>query len=380
MTVSVSKSAFNVREALNALKKKTGLFGEQLLRTDTIDDFYATVGVNKNLIINGGFDVWQRSTSQTLAANAASIYVADRFCTNINSTDCTVSRQERTLGDTAIGAPVQYYSRWTMSNSVGSTAYVHIDHRIENVKRFDDVWVTLSFWARASAPTQIGFEFVSSYGGGNENNGSTYAPYNSKGFNVDTGWRKFTFTVKTINLTGKTIVDSTSNFICRFVPSTGSGYQPRWGGSLNFTGTFDMTAVQLEYGRAATPFEVKPLATETTLCQRYCYALKAVDSSPYAFVGNAIATSATYACISVELPVTMRVKPNALSLSSQSHFQITDYNAALAGSSIGLNSTNSTPKTAVIEGGITSGLTPGRTYVYRAANTLDAVLILSAEL
>lgn len=269
MTVNVSKSAFNVREALNALKKKTGLFGEQLLRSETIDDFYSVTGVNKNQLINGGFDFWQRGTSLTLTGTNSSTFLADKWSTNTSSTNCVITRQERSYGDTALGAPVQFFSRWTMSASTGSSAYVHIDNKIENVKRFDDQWVTLSFWARSSVATQIGFEFVSSYGTGSENNGSTYSPYNSKGFNIDTSWKKYSLTVKTINLFGKTINDSSSSFICRFVPSSGSGYQPRWGGSLNFNGDFDLAAVQLEYGKAATPFEVKSHATELEQCKRF---------------------------------------------------------------------------------------------------------------
>lgn len=69
----------------------------------------------RNRIINGDFDIWQRSTSTTFGAGTA--YVADRWnCGGAAST--TVSRQAFTLGQTDVPNEPKYYlqSAWTANS------------------------------------------------------------------------------------------------------------------------------------------------------------------------------------------------------------------------------------------------------------------------
>ncbi|MGC5808680.1 hypothetical protein [Ralstonia pseudosolanacearum] len=49
----------------------------------------------------------------------------------------------------------------------------------------------------------------------------------------------------------------------------GSNFNARTNSLGQQTGTFDIAQVQLEAGVAATPFELRPWAAETLLCQRY---------------------------------------------------------------------------------------------------------------
>lgn len=57
MTVIVRKPTINIREELSALKKPTGIFGEQVMRSQTADEFYNVTGVSRNILINGGMKI-----------------------------------------------------------------------------------------------------------------------------------------------------------------------------------------------------------------------------------------------------------------------------------------------------------------------------------
>jgi hypothetical protein len=78
MPVTVSKPAFNLREALNSLRRKMGLKGSEILRAETVDDVYNVIGRNKNLLINGDFRVSQRGTF-TSSAPVNVEYSLDRW-------------------------------------------------------------------------------------------------------------------------------------------------------------------------------------------------------------------------------------------------------------------------------------------------------------
>jgi len=64
MTIQVTKEPINLREKLNELETNKGLKGNEILQAETAQEVRSLIGAGrKNLIINGGFDVWQRGTS-----------------------------------------------------------------------------------------------------------------------------------------------------------------------------------------------------------------------------------------------------------------------------------------------------------------------------
>ena len=106
MTVKVSKPAVNLREELADLKKPTGIAGEAMLRAETPQEQQALIGLGqRNMIINGDFQVWQRGASGT------SGYVADRW----NGINCSSQSKQydADVGNyiqfTATNAAVMYY-------------------------------------------------------------------------------------------------------------------------------------------------------------------------------------------------------------------------------------------------------------------------------
>ena len=85
MTIKVSKPAINIREELADLKQDTGLKGQELMRADTAQEARTAIGAGrKNLIINGGFDVWQRGTS---ASGTSNFFTTDRWSSHGYSTN-----------------------------------------------------------------------------------------------------------------------------------------------------------------------------------------------------------------------------------------------------------------------------------------------------
>jgi len=74
MAVKFTKPEINIREKLSELDKPSGIAGEAMLRAETPQEQFNLIGAGrKNLLINGGFDVWQRGTSFTDA-----VYTSDR--------------------------------------------------------------------------------------------------------------------------------------------------------------------------------------------------------------------------------------------------------------------------------------------------------------
>ena len=75
----------------------------------------------KNVIINGNFDVWQRGTS--LAAGAATRYLADRFATGSSGSTVAPSQQAFTLGQTTVPGEPAYFHRTVVASVAAAGNY-----------------------------------------------------------------------------------------------------------------------------------------------------------------------------------------------------------------------------------------------------------------
>ena len=75
MAVRVTKPAFNVREKLTELDLPKGNHGIQVLKSNSLKETCELVGSGRrNLLINGGFDVWQRGTTFSSETTSAHYY------------------------------------------------------------------------------------------------------------------------------------------------------------------------------------------------------------------------------------------------------------------------------------------------------------------
>ena len=109
----------------------------------------------KNFVLNGGFDLWTRGTSFTIAASSPasfSTYLADRWQTQTGANQAiTVSRQA--TSDTTNLPNIQYALRYQRNSGQTGTGSLYIVQSFETVNSIPlaGKTVTLSFYARAGA-------------------------------------------------------------------------------------------------------------------------------------------------------------------------------------------------------------------------------------
>ncbi len=219
----------------------------------------------RNKLINGGFDIWQRATSQTSSGYGSD----DRWSNaNVGSTK-TSSQQSFTNGQTDVPGNPRFFSRTVVSSVAGANNLVLKVQRIEGVRSLSGQLATISFWAKADAAKNIAVEFSQFFGSG----GSPSANVEGIGvttFALTTSWKYFTATVTIPSISGKTIGTSNDDSLgLIFWFDAGSSFNARTNSLGQQSGTFDIANVQLEAGAQATPFEQRPIGTELALCQRY---------------------------------------------------------------------------------------------------------------
>ena len=220
---------------------------------------------NRNVLINGNFDIWQRGTSQTSVG-----YGSDDRWTNFHSGSTkTHSQQTFALGQTDVPGNPKYFSRTVASSVAGASNYVLKLQRIESVATLAGQTATLSFWAKADAPKNMAVEFTQYFGAG----GSPSSTVNAIGVTtiaLTTSWKKYTVTVDIPSVAGKTLgTAGDDNLQIYFWFDGGSNWDNRTNSLGQQSGTFDIAQVQLEAGSKATAFEKRPFQQELALCQRY---------------------------------------------------------------------------------------------------------------
>ena len=220
----------------------------------------------KNLLINGGFDVWQRGTS------GASGYVADRWFYSTNG--ATQSKNNFNVNGS-------YNSCLTITETNGTGAPLLVQG-IEGFNKMGGKILTVSFWIYRETNT-VGRTFnVSLFKNSNSLFGSTIQTIEFQNDVPLTTWTKVTKTFNALPY------DTTNNILTLSI------------GTVGGISTYHITGVQLEEGSVATPFEQRPLGLELSLCQRY-----------YQFLGTKYAYlySGTTAMADFDFKVPMRVAP-----------------------------------------------------------------------
>mgnify|MGYP003674589003 CR=1 FL=1 len=210
----------------------------------------------KNLILNGGFDVWQRGTSFTTNG-----YTADRWELGLSGATSTVTQQAFTLGQTEVPDNPTYYLKvdtTTADNNCG------LYYRVEDVRNGAGQNVTLSFWAKGTNPAGDVFDLVSSqrFGTGGSGNVETITP-----LTFTSSWVKYTHTFSLASIAGKT-VGAGNNLTLSIRQDGDDTSTTAW--NLNIAN------VQLEVGSVATDFEHRSYGEELALCQRYYYKTAAI--------------------------------------------------------------------------------------------------------
>jgi len=200
---------------------------------------------NKNLLINGGFDVWQRGTS----FSNPNIYTADRWVVN------------------KVGIGTLTISGFTPSNSDRGYTYLslhgsslsHADKSILQQKlEFGELYENKTFTVSLNTDNTVYNQPIDVY----IEYGEVDTPSNYQRIQVGTivsdGSTIVTFTAPTITITTAGGKLDDMYFALRFhIPNPEDGEVIR------------IKNIQLEKGSVATPFEQRPIGYELSLCQRY---------------------------------------------------------------------------------------------------------------
>jgi len=265
--------------------------------TNTGTSSSAVIGIDRsvfagtgNAVINGAFDVWQRSTDNITAG-----FVADRWTVTLGGTG---QIRQRIVSPTGTIPRIGYAMRVSANNTPSTVTEWASRQSLErsNVEDFAGKQVTLSFWYRSNKTGTHGARVLGV--------GSTGATDVSFGFVVTTAdtWQRYSIT--TDSYLGVTSWTAAENEIAGYVDI---GFRA---GSVGFTTMavndyYELTGVQLEAGSVATPFvrHGGTIAGETAACHRYYYGSNTIDLG-YQADHNGFGGS-----VFVSFPTHMRIVP-----------------------------------------------------------------------
>ena len=258
------------------------------VRLNSIND--GPLAGNRNAIINGNFDIWQRGTS--ISVTVPNTYLADRWLVTFNGAGGTrtITRELFAVGQTDVPFNPVSFLRFNQSVAGSGANFNILQQLIEGVRTFAGQQVSISFYAKASSTItlpEVQLRQFFGTGGTPSTFVDTIAVTNQT---ITTGWVKYSYTVNLPSISGKTLgTDGNSDYLALFI-------------SLpeNQTFTFDVAQVQVEMGPMATPFERRPIGQEFFLCQRYYW-----TSAHFNYAGAASQTMVQ----NVAYPAAMRVAP-----------------------------------------------------------------------
>jgi hypothetical protein len=289
----------------------------------------------RNRVINGRFDIWQRGTSST----SLGYQTADRFryADNGSSITITQSQQSFTLGQTDVPGEPAYFYRVAKTVAGTSGNFTAIEHGIEDVRTLAGQTATISFYAKCGSGTASSTVYLAQYFG---SGGSANVNTSTVTCTLTTSWQKFTATVSVPSISGKTVGAGHCVFLTIQLPN-------------NAVQTVDLALVQVEAGSVATPFERRSYGQELALCQRYLPAFISTGSN------NALCPAYSYnttgVSAQVQFPVTARVSPTGISISSASHFTFQAVNSFVPSAVTFDNTTASNANITLTVSGATAG-------------------------
>ena len=348
MTVRIQKPAVNIREKLAELERPIGINGQALLATDTPQQAFDLLGSagNKNLIINGDFKISQRATdSGTISLITVEGYrIADRWkdVTYNNSGTFTPQYRIRQFADHPISGSQGYCLRYdcvTADTPATNVDFLSTFQAIEsnNTINLYNNYSSVSFWVKSSSPGPYSIQ-IRAAGSTSASTPNLLLKYNINNSNV---WEYKTLLVPPQNLSLITGGNGTG-YTLHFVLSSGlnknydanvATIENKWAlyssngvaftDQTNLMATagnyWQITNIQLEVGKVATPFEYRSYGQELALCQRY------FQTIPAQWWWNRTATGTSYSNATLDsstiiLPVPMRATPTASRLSDGALF------------------------------------------------------------
>ena len=287
MTVNISKPAVNVREKLAELDKPTGIAGEAMLRAETPQEQFNLIGAGRrNILINGDFQVSQRgdySSATTHSGNKT--YYLDRWAAG--NSGCST-----TIQDTGRKAKMV-----CTSGGLGTMRLYQIVE-LQDINKYLGQQITLS----AKVTSNSRDCRLLSYMDGWQVEAARHSGSGQEEI------LSVTFTVPSTTLTTE------ASFFVGI-----DGIQSA-NVTINTGDYFEVTGVQLELGKVATPFEHRSYGEELALCQRY-FAKYRGSGSYMAFPYSGLASASSVTEMFGNHPAEMRTSPT-ITFNSTTAFRI----------------------------------------------------------
>ena len=286
---------------------------------------------NRNLVINGGMQVWQRATSATTTVNTA-YNTVDRFKFYTDSDGSFTSEQSTGhRGDTGHDTALKCVCTGT-DTSLGATQAASVSTRLEaqNLQHLrygtsNAKTLTVSFWVRSSKTGIYSFALT-------KNDATAYNLVSEYTINSANTWEHKTISIPALTVSS-IANDNGVGLSIEFALAYGSTYRTstldQWMTDNDFASTnqvnwldstsnnWYLTGFQIEVGSEATPFEHRSFGQELALCQRYYHAYSNAGqtdalyfTSPYGLHSSTIDPPNTTLSTQQELPVTMRAQPS----------------------------------------------------------------------
>ncbi len=283
---------------------------------------------NRNILINGDFNIWQRGTSFVSVVDQQ--YTVDRWVyRKINTTAVhDISRSTDVPTVAQAGRKFNYsvlIDCQTIDASISSTDIVVFFQRIEgyNFLAIAQKTFTFGFWVKA---TKTGIYCVSFTSGAGD-----YGYVAEYTINASDTWEYKKITVPATPSAGAWNYTNGTALNAVFCLAAGSNYQttPNAWQNGDFSATsnqvnscdnaannFRICGVQLESGSVATPFEQRSIQHELQLCQRYferSYNIETptgtVEENQAAW-GNVNSADTTLLCVNVDFKSIKRTTPS----------------------------------------------------------------------
>lgn len=318
---------------------------------------------NRNRIINGLFDIWQRGTS--FAAIVTGTYTADRWVYTQTGAGGTrsVSQQANALGTLIGGMQAKQFLRMDIT-VLGSATAQTIGQRIEDVRTCAGETVSISCMVKGTLTGAVTLNVLQNFGTGGSPSATvttavgTYTPTAS--------WVRKTFTVAVPSITGKTLGSTADTHYLELQFDAG-----------NKTGQLDIWGVQLEANTTATILEREPIQQTLAKCQRYYYRFAAGDQ--YQRFSWGFFSDAVTIVMTIHLPVPLRTVAVTPVLDYSGTIYATNYlGTNFTVSSIAATASQSSPITIAASGTV-AGATGGQGAYVRSITT-NTYLGISAEL
>ena len=278
---------------------------------------------NKNLLTNGGMNVWQRSTSYP-SWSTDDYSTVDRFLTRVRGGAVyTISRSTDVPSAQGFGYSLKF-DNTTADASPTSNDFTLLEQRIEgqNLQHLlkgtsSAKKLTLSFWIKSNL---TGTFIARLYD--DDNTRSISKSYTISSANT---WEKKEIVFEG-DQTGTLDNDNAVSLRVQLWFSAGTDYtsgtlQTAWGSaatiadiapgisnlSSSTSNELYITGVQLEIGEAATNFEFEPYETVLRKCERYFLQYGGNSSYNWICIGSNV-TSTTFDGV-MHFPTTMRIDP-----------------------------------------------------------------------